>query len=146
MNASLIDVIDSPVIESEPFLLSSIFLNLFNNSIKFQKPDNIPRIIVDIKEEHSFVKIQLEDNGIGFPEDQKESIFEHFYKLHDRAQYEGCGMGLAICKKIIERHGGSISASSTLGEGSLFTINLPMMQSHIWETCRSYSFMLKKIL
>jgi signal transduction histidine kinase len=75
------------------------------------------------------IRIVVEDNGIGFDEQYLERIFAPFQKLHGRSEYEGTGMGLAICKKIVERHGGSITAKSTPGKGSLFVIDLPLRQA-----------------
>jgi signal transduction histidine kinase len=74
-------------------------------------------------------QIRVEDNGIGFDEKYSERIFNPFQRLHGRSAYEGVGMGLAICRKIAERHSGSISAKSTPGAGSIFTVTLPVKQS-----------------
>jgi signal transduction histidine kinase len=68
------------------------------------------------------------DNGIGFNEKQGEKIFRMFVRLHGRAQYKGSGIGLAICRKIVERHGGTIAATSTAGQGATFTVILPVTQ------------------
>jgi hypothetical protein len=69
--------------------------------------------------------IDMRDNGIGFPQAYAESIFSTFTRLHSKDEYEGTGLGLSLCKKIVERHGGSISATSRVEEGSVFTISLP---------------------
>jgi signal transduction histidine kinase len=68
----------------------------------------------------------VEDNGIGFEEKYLDRIFEPFQRLHERGRYEGTGMGLAICRKIVERHGGVITARSTLGQGAVFLVTLPV--------------------
>jgi two-component system sensor kinase FixL len=71
----------------------------------------------------------VSDNGIGFKEEHGERIFRMFERLHARAQYDGSGMGLAICRKIVERHGGSIAATSTTGQGATFIVTLPVTQA-----------------
>jgi signal transduction histidine kinase len=71
-------------------------------------------------------RIEIEDNGIGFDERNADQIFHPFVRLHGRSKYEGSGIGLAICRKIVERHGGSITASSRPGEGSKFTVMIPL--------------------
>ena len=68
----------------------------------------------------------MSDNGIGFAEQHKEKIFRMFLRLHNKSQYEGSGIGLALCRKIVERHRGSIAAMSTAGNGATFTVSLPV--------------------
>lgn len=75
-------------------------------------------------------RITVEDNGIGFEEKYLDRIFAPFQRLHTRREYPGTGIGLAICKQIVERHGGSITARSTPGEGTTFTILLPLSHEH----------------
>ena len=75
-----------------------------------------------------FCQITVEDNGIGFEEIYLDRIFEVFQRLHGRQEFEGTGMGLAICRKIAERHGGTITARSTPGQGSVFIVTLPVRQ------------------
>ena len=70
----------------------------------------------------------MEDNGIGFDEKYLDRIFQPFQRLHGRSQYEGTGMGLAICRKIVERHGGTITAKSVPGKGATFIVTLPVKQ------------------
>ncbi len=77
----------------------------------------------------------MEDNGIGFDEKYLDRIFQPFQRLHGRSQYEGTGMGLAICRKIVERHGGTITAKSTPGKGATFIITLPVKQKR-WKPSR----------
>ncbi len=73
-------------------------------------------------------QILVEDNGIGFEEKYRERIFDVFERLHPRDVFEGTGLGLALCRKIVERHGGQITARSTLGQGSVFEVVLPAIQ------------------
>ena len=119
-----------PKIEAETGLLTSLFLNLIQNSVKFQEPGNLPIVKITIKQEASNLLIYIQDNGLGFPQNKAEDIFNQFYRLNNKSHYEGSGMGLSICKRIVERHGGAIEAKSCLGEGSLFTVSLPIHQNH----------------
>ncbi|GAA4342024.1 PAS domain S-box protein [Flaviaesturariibacter amylovorans] len=118
-----------PTIEGAPVLLYQVFYNLVNNSIKFAKAGVAP--VIKIRSERlqqgdrSFEKIVLSDNGIGFEEEQASAIFDTFKRLHPKDKYEGTGLGLALCKKIVERHGGSIVAHGAPGVGASFTILLP---------------------
>jgi signal transduction histidine kinase len=113
-------------------LLYQLFYNLINNSIKFAKKD-VPSTITlvsktIIEEGNSFAVITLEDNGIGFEPKQAEQIFETFTRLNSKDSYEGTGLGLSLCKKIVERHGGSIVAIGSLAKGATFIIKLPLLQ------------------
>lgn len=117
-----------------------LFQNLVSNAIKFRKPDDTPRIKIfgekisalQLTEEYNFtprykfyVKITVSDNGIGFDKKYSEQIFNVFQRLHGRNEFEGTGIGLAICKKIVSHHGGIITAQSTEGKGSDFILILP---------------------
>jgi Bacteriophytochrome (light-regulated signal transduction histidine kinase) len=73
--------------------------------------------------------ITVTDNGIGFKQEHEEKIFRMFERLNSRAQYDGSGMGLAICRKIVERHGGTIAATSSAGQGTTFSVTLPVTQA-----------------
>lgn len=121
-----------PVVEGAAVLLYQLFYNLINNSIKFAKDNVQPQISIvpEIlsKEGYDWTQIKVEDNSIGFEQDYAEDIFHTFSRLHSRDKYEGTGLGLALCKKIVERHGGNIKAESTPGEGATFTILLPLKQ------------------
>jgi signal transduction histidine kinase len=121
--------------------MRQLFLNLIGNALKFhgnEKPvvkihGNCPGKIEGESGEDALLgrrcRIIVEDNGIGFDESNAERIFAPFQRLHGRSEYEGTGMGLAICRKIVERHGGAITARSTPGKGSTFIITLPLRQS-----------------
>jgi signal transduction histidine kinase len=77
----------------------------------------------------TLVEIQVQDNGIGFDPDSAGRLFQPFHRLVGRSEFEGSGIGLAICRKIVERHGGTISAHSQPGQGSIFTVRLPLISS-----------------
>jgi PAS domain S-box-containing protein len=110
--------------------MAQLFQNLIGNGVKFRKPGQSPVVKVwselqtPASGEASWW-ITVEDNGIGFDEKYRDRIFQIFQRLHGRNEYEGTGIGLAICRKIVERHGGSITASSTPGAGAKFVITLP---------------------
>lgn len=107
-----------------------LFYNLVLNSFKFSKEGEPPliNIISTIiqQDDKAFHKISVSDNGIGFDAEYKDIIFKTFARLHTLDEYEGTGLGLASCKKIVERHHGTISASSIENEGATFTILLPV--------------------
>jgi len=115
-----------PAISADPTQMRQLFQNLIGNALKFHKPGEKPMVQVrSVSCTDSGCRIIVEDNGIGFEERYLERIFAPFQRLHGRNEYEGTGMGVAICKKIIERHGGSITAKSNPGKGSTFIIELP---------------------
>jgi chemotaxis family two-component system sensor kinase Cph1 len=112
--------------------------NLVSNALKYHHPDRAPVVRVtaiacpggtgtgsDISRLPA-LELAVADNGIGFEERHCDRIFEPFQRLHGTDAYEGSGIGLAICRKIVNRHGGSIFATSSLGEGSVFTVRLPL--------------------
>ncbi len=115
-----IDVGPLPRLRANESMLLLLFQNLICNAIKFQKKDVKPRIRIRATEEGSFWKFSFEDNGIGIEEEQAEKIFIIFQRLHSRAEYEGTGIGLAQCRKIVELHGGRIWIESKPGEGTTF--------------------------
>ncbi|WP_116788631.1 PAS domain-containing sensor histidine kinase [Flavobacterium psychrotrophum] len=118
-----------PTLEGSDVLLYQLFYNLINNSLKFAKPDIPAHITISSETDTAgFARIQLNDNGIGFEPLYAERIFETFTRLNPKDQFEGTGLGLSLCKKIVERHGGSISANGASGEGASFVITLPLKQ------------------
>lgn len=121
-----------PVLEGAQVLLYQLFYNLINNSIKFAKEDVPVKVKLSSKiikqQDNDFAVITVEDNGIGFNENQAERIFETFTRLNSKDSYEGTGLGLSLCKKIVERHAGTITASGSPYNGAVFTIVLPLKQ------------------
>jgi PAS domain S-box-containing protein len=120
-----------PTIEGAPVLLYQLFYNLINNSIKFAKAGVPPQITISSQAVSGvlpMVRIVLSDNGIGFEQEQAAKIFDTFTRLNPKDKYEGTGLGLALCKKIVERHSGIITASGVHGEGAMFIILLPVQQ------------------
>jgi signal transduction histidine kinase len=120
--------------------LSQLFNNLLSNAIKFREEGKNP--VITIKSEsitrseatnylingQNYYKVTLTDNGIGFSNEYAEQIFTVFKRLHGRAQYAGTGIGLAICRKVVDNHNGFIYANSTINQGTTFTIILPKIQ------------------
>lgn len=121
-----------PHVEGATVLLYQLFYNLINNALKFSRSDvpvqiDITATIIE-KDGDQYAEISLKDNGIGFEPVFAEKIFGTFERLHAKDKYDGTGLGLALCKKITERHGGSIKADGKLNEGAAFTILLPVKQ------------------
>jgi signal transduction histidine kinase/CHASE3 domain sensor protein len=127
-----------PKLSVIPYQIEQLFINLIGNSLKYSQPDVVPQITIeshkvlsadypDVLEQNirKFHKITFTDNGMGFDPQFKETIFVLFQRLHSKTDYPGTGIGLAICKKIVENHKGHILADSTPGTGSTFTVFLP---------------------
>ncbi len=124
-----IEVHPLPEIEADPTQMQQLFQNLIANALKFHRPEAAPHIVVSAptpSDATDFVRIIVRDNGIGFDEKYLDRIFSPFQRLHGRGEYEGTGMGLAICRRIVERHHGRIGATSAPGSGSTFIVELPV--------------------
>ena len=128
--------IDSlPIIEADPLQMRQLLQNLIGNALKFHRPNVPPHVHVsaelsvnpETSKEQAVLAVQ--DNGIGFDEKYLDRIFTVFQRLHSRGEYEGTGIGLAVVRKIVERHGGTITAKSTIGQGSTFLVTLPLQQN-----------------
>jgi light-regulated signal transduction histidine kinase (bacteriophytochrome) len=138
-----IEYSDLPVISAVPGLVQQLFYNLLSNAIKFRKASESPIVqinaekmqakdisrFIDHENGGNYYKITISDNGIGFDNRHASDIFMVFKRLHSYQEFEGTGVGLAICKKIIERHNGFITAESTVDKGSKFIIGLPEQQA-----------------
>jgi signal transduction histidine kinase len=118
-----------PTVKGAPILIYQLFYNLVNNSLKFVRQGIPPVIIIKstfIRENDAeLAEITVSDNGIGFDQDQALNIFNSFTRLNSKDVYEGTGLGLALCKKIVERHGGTILATGVPNQGASITIRLP---------------------
>jgi signal transduction histidine kinase len=139
---STIHVGELPILDADPLQMRQLFQNLIGNAIKFRRPEEPLKIEIksknlQIMENNGQPKgmdvyqITVSDNGIGFEQKYTDRIFRVFQRLHSRSDYDGTGIGLAVCTKIVERHGGSITAESTLGQGATFIVTLPFQQSDI---------------
>ena len=114
-----------PTVTADAGQLQQLFQNLVANALKFRRPDVPPRVEVSAAREADRWRFTVRDNGIGFEPEFAEQIFVVFQRLHTRAEYPGTGVGLAICRKIVERHGGTIWAESAPGAGAAFHFTLP---------------------
>jgi PAS domain S-box-containing protein len=121
-----IDVDKLPTIKGVPFQLRQLFQNLISNALKYSKPGIQPDVHILCSKENNEYEIEVKDNGIGFKTEFAHKIFQVFQRLVTRKEYEGTGIGLALCKKIAENHGGTIEGQSKEGEGSSFIIRLPV--------------------
>ncbi len=135
-------VIECPVLPNilaVPFQMQQLLVNLISNSIKYARADVAPHIVISCKllkgkalstfpaiASKQYIELKLSDNGIGFDEEHKDKIFGLFQRLHNKDKYSGTGIGLAICKKIVNNHKGFINAEGHPGKGSTFTVYIPM--------------------
>jgi light-regulated signal transduction histidine kinase (bacteriophytochrome) len=141
---SYADVTHSPLprVMGDPTQLTQLLQNLINNAIKFRRKDEKPRVHIGATlekkpdaagEEHGpFWHFWVSDNGIGIDPKFYERIFVIFQRLHTRDQYAGTGIGLSVCKKIVERHGGKIWVESEPGKGATFHFTVPCMSEHLF--------------
>jgi signal transduction histidine kinase len=118
-----------PEVWGIPSQLRQLFQNLLSNSIKFRKEETIPLIHVYAETRNNFHRIIIQDNGIGFDLKYAEEIFMVFKRLHSYQEFEGSGVGLSICKKIMEKHNGFIRAESKSGSGSRFIVDFPIVDT-----------------
>jgi len=115
-----------PVVTADPTQMRQLFQNLIANALKFHKPDTPSVVTVNARAENGTVELTFADNGVGFEEQHSDKIFGMFQRLHSREQYEGNGVGLAICRKIVQRHGGTITAHGVPNAGATFVVRLPL--------------------
>lgn len=115
-----------PVVDGNSTQLRQLFQNLIGNAIKYRRDDVAPAVVVRLAASSlDLVSVEVEDNGIGFEQKFVDRIFKPFQRLHGRGQFDGSGIGLAVCRRIVERHGGTIDARSEPNEGSVFVVNFP---------------------
>ena len=124
-----------PTIDADPTQMRQLLQNIIGNALKFKKKDIDPVVTVNAEIIHPgpnthvlepLLTLTVADNGIGFDNKYKDQIFKIFQRLHGRLEYEGTGVGLATCRKIVERHGGSIDADGVPGQGATFIITIPL--------------------
>jgi PAS domain S-box-containing protein len=140
-SAAIIEVGRLPTIDADPIQMRQLFQNLLTNALKFHKPGQRPEVSIDSKNlivheqqiagaspGEEVCQIVVADNGIGFEEQFAEQIFAVFQRLHTQREYAGTGIGLAVCRRIANRHGGSIVAKSAKGQGATFIVVLPACQ------------------
>ena len=113
-----------PVVEAYKVEITQLFQNIISNAIKFRKPDVSPIITISFDEDATHYRFRIKDNGIGIKQEQIHKIFDMFSRLHSTKDYEGQGIGLAFCKKIVEMHHGEIWVESTYGESTTFNFTL----------------------
>ncbi len=117
-----------PTIKASQVQMQQLFQNLISNGLKFQRTE-FPEVWVNCQKKDKSYVFSVKDNGIGIELDYQQKIFEMFRRLHTKEEYEGTGIGLATCKKIVEQHGGQIWVESAVGEGSTFFFTLPIEQT-----------------
>ena len=138
-NKAKLEVGELPTLEADPLQMRQLLQNLIGNALKFKKSDVQPEIKISARllknpfagtpEEDPYAEqceVTIQDNGIGFDEKYLDKIFAVFQRLHGRNEYEGTGVGLAVCRRITDRHGGTITARSKPGEGAAFVVTLPV--------------------
>jgi PAS domain S-box-containing protein len=128
-----IEIGSLPAIEADPLQMRQLIQNLLGNALKFRRPEVPPTVRIsatpiETQDARAGWQIAVADNGIGFDEKYLDRIFKLFQRLHERGTYEGAGMGLAISRKIVERHHGTITARSTPGQGTTMLVTLPSRQ------------------
>jgi len=128
-NQATVEVGTLPAIYGDPTQIKQLFQNLISNALKFRKKEQSLMVRISQKDKISgWARIEIKDNGIGIEKEFQEKIFEPFHRLHPRSEYEGNGIGLTLCERIVKRHGGKIEVSSKIGIGSSFLLTLPLYQ------------------
>jgi signal transduction histidine kinase len=121
----IVHVADLPKVIGDPVQIAQLLQNLIGNALKFHPTGVTPEVSVWAEQDGDSARITVQDNGIGFDPGEAERMFQPFQRLVGISEYEGSGMGLAICSRIVQRHGGDIRAASQPGKGSTFVITLP---------------------
>ena len=133
-NNAVVNADPMPVVEGHPWQLEMLLQNLIGNALKYRSLSRDPVIDIKVRQdqpEEAWVEIEIRDNGIGFEEDYAKQIFEPFERLHTHKEYPGTGIGLSICRKVVDHHHGNITASGKTDEGASFTIRLPVHQKDV---------------
>jgi light-regulated signal transduction histidine kinase (bacteriophytochrome) len=121
-----------PTVSADPVQIRQLMQNLIANGIKYQAKGNLPQITVTSKPAvNGMVRIDITDNGIGIKPEFQQAVFVMFKRLHTRNEYEGTGIGLAVCKKIVERQGGQIGVESEYGKGCTFWFTIPVATQQV---------------
>jgi signal transduction histidine kinase len=137
-----VEINELPTIEADPTQMQQLLQNLIGNALKFHREDEPPLVKVHAQRlngrgelpvegtaDADTCRITVVDNGVGFDDEKHlDRIFQVFQRLHSWSEYEGTGIGLATCRKIVERHGGKITAESKPGQGATFVVTLPIRQ------------------
>ncbi len=119
-----------PKVQAEPVQMKQLLQNLIINGIKYRREGIQPRVVIRAEQiADGEVRVEVEDNGIGIAKEYQGDVFKMFKRLHSRQKYEGTGIGLAVCKKVVERHNGQIGVESEAGAGSTFWFTLPVSES-----------------
>jgi signal transduction histidine kinase len=137
---AIVEVDRIPKLTVHPRLIKPLFQNLISNSLKYSRKEVAPVVKIsakldeplkspDLNQTGKFCRINVEDNGVGFEQEYADQVFTMFKRLHIGSEYQGTGIGLAICKKIVEQHKGFISVKSAVNEGSTFIISLPVEET-----------------
>jgi signal transduction histidine kinase len=114
------------MLRADPVQMRQLLQNLVSNALKFHRPDVEPEVRIDATRDERSVRISVQDNGIGFDPRYSQRIFRVFERLNGRSDFPGTGIGLALCRKIAERHQGAIVAEGELDRGARFTVALPL--------------------
>ncbi len=132
-----VDVGDLPTVRGDAMQLKQLFTNLISNAIKFAEAEEAPHVEITARREGApdgFVEVAVRDEGVGFDPSRAAGIFEPFERLHSPRKFSGTGIGLAICQRVVERHGGRIRATSEVGQGATFFIELPLLEAPARDT------------
>jgi light-regulated signal transduction histidine kinase (bacteriophytochrome) len=125
-SGATVELGELPTVDADPVQMRQLLQNLLSNALKFHREGDAPHVKVTGRVEGRLAEIAVSDDGIGFDERYAQRIFRVFERLHGRGAYPGTGIGLALCRKIVERHGGTITATSAPGEGATFLVTLPV--------------------
>jgi light-regulated signal transduction histidine kinase (bacteriophytochrome) len=128
-SGAVVNVSELPTVDADPVEMRQLFLNLLSNALKFRRDDVAPVVTItsrNLEGVRPTIEIAVQDNGIGFDPRHAELVFQPFQRLHGRHEFAGNGIGLALCRRIVERHGGSIQARSVAGESTTFLFTIPI--------------------